>query len=48
MRKMEKIYEKPNRIIDKKEERILKEYDEEYKKLITRSKLSENMKAFGK
>lgn len=48
MRKMGKIYEKPNPIIDKKEERILKEYDEEYKKLITPSKLSENIKAFGK
>ncbi len=45
---MGKIYEKPNPIIDKKEERILKEYDEEYKKLITPSKLSENIKAFGK
>lgn len=48
MGQMGKIYEKPNPIVDKREERILDEYHKEYKKLIEPSKLGKNIKKVGK
>lgn len=48
MESIKKIYEKPNPIIDKKEERILDEYDKKYKKLIEPSKMGKNIKKLGK
>ena len=47
MKQMGKIYEKPNPIVDKREERILEDYHKEYEKLIEPSKLSKNIKKVG-
>lgn len=44
---MGKIYEKPNPIVDKREENILENYHKKYEKLIEPSKLSKNIKKVG-